>query len=210
MKATTSVVTIGTALGSFESGSPISGREAGFSGEVGTVMVFVNLGYSKLDDGLAEIAEVGLPAGNPISNGWSVDQTSGKVTVGFYGDVNLNGNSIINVSKILGMDGKWKIDEEGNLVAETVTTKKLCLEDVCVTKEELKILLEKAGISSATEEVGLPSGNPISPDLSSPPPVESSASEVASSTLPVSSLSANENTASSTASSTNPLVSFSP
>jgi hypothetical protein len=85
---------------------------------------------------------------------WSVDQSSGKVNVNFFGSItlatggtlNLNGNDIINVSKIIGMNGKWKIDESGNLVAETITAKKLCLEEVCITKEELKTLLQSAGI----------------------------------------------------------------
>ena len=84
------------------------------------------------------------------TNAWSVDQSSGKVNVNFFGDLNLNGNSILNVSKILGMDGKWKIDETGNLAAETVTTKKLCLDDLCIDKEKLKIILESADITTTS------------------------------------------------------------
>ena len=48
------------------------------------------------------------------------------------------------------MDGKWKIDENGNLAAETVTTKKLCLDDLCIDKEKLKIILESADITTTS------------------------------------------------------------
>ncbi|MBI2640652.1 MAG: hypothetical protein HYW91_02040, partial [Candidatus Sungbacteria bacterium] len=96
----------------------------------------------------------------PPTNAWSIDQQSGKVNVTFFGDLNLNGNSILNVSKILGMDGKWSIDETGKLVVkeietEKITTKELCVDDVCVTRERFKEIFgaaTTAEIATSTPE----------------------------------------------------------
>ena len=47
------------------------------------------------------------------------------MNVTFFGDLNLNGNSIINVSKLLGANGQWQIDENGKLVVKEIETEKL-------------------------------------------------------------------------------------
>lgn len=47
------------------------------------------------------------------------------MNVNFYGILDLNGNEIINVSKILGMDGKWSLDENGKLVVREIETEKI-------------------------------------------------------------------------------------
>ena len=54
------------------------------------------------------------------------------MNVNFFGDVSLNGNALINVQKIIGMDGKWRIDEvdvdggkggdQGDLAVEVAAT----------------------------------------------------------------------------------------
>src|SRR3989338_5603944 len=109
-KATSSGMTVGIALEEF---SDI---------EIGKILVFVNLGYSKLDD-LSQLSNVNGQMSE--TNGWSVDQTSGRVNVNFFGAVDLNGNEIINVSKILSANGKWSINEEGHLIAKKITTEEL-------------------------------------------------------------------------------------
>ena len=147
MKATSSGVAVGIALDNFDGSTStttqiVNGQEV----KIGKTIMFVNLGYSKLDDSISSLASNQLSVTN---NAWSIDQQSGKVNVNFFGDLNLNSNAILNASKILGTDGKWRIDESGNLTAETVTAKKLCLEDVCIEKEQLKTLLQNAGLLEA-------------------------------------------------------------
>ena len=98
------------------------------------------------------------------TNAWSVDQVSGKVNVNFFGDLNLNGNSILNVSKILGMDGKWKIDENGKIVVkeietEKIITKELCVDDVCVTREQFKEVFGIPFGPSTNGSIPLTTGN---------------------------------------------------
>ena len=145
MKATKDGVTVGIALESFDgsSGTQCSSSTSSET-KCGKILVFVNLGYSKLDDPLLKSNFNSDGSSTSIgTNAFSVDQQSGKVNVSFFGDLNLNGNSIINVSRILGMDGKWKIDENGNIVvnkinANEVVTGKLCVEDICVTKDKFK------------------------------------------------------------------------
>ena len=116
--------------------------------KTGKILVFVNLGYSKLDSATSDMAQA-----TSGTNAWSVDQTNGKVNVNFFGTLNLNGNDIINVSKIIGMDGKWKIDSDGTmmavrvitdeLIAKNVKAETLCIGSTCITEAELLKLLGK-------------------------------------------------------------------
>ncbi len=71
---------------------------------------------------------------NLQTNAWSVDQQSGKVNVGFMGDVNMQGHVIMDVGKIIGSLGRWSIDENGTLMAvkiitDEMITKKLAVSD---------------------------------------------------------------------------------
>lgn len=133
MKATQSGVTLGFALEDFDEESAtttavIDGKEV----KTGKVMVFINLGYHKIDSEVMQLAgEVGLPGGSPtsITNAWSVDQTNGKVNVGFFGNINLHGNSILDVASILSSNGKWKIGEDGRIVAEEIEVKRAKVEE---------------------------------------------------------------------------------
>lgn len=78
-------------------------------------MVFVNLGWSKLDSGIASLTA--------SSSSWSVDQTTGRIST-MYG-LDLKGSDIVNVRSILSQNGTWSIDENGVLVAQKVKTKYL-------------------------------------------------------------------------------------
>ncbi|MDO8560664.1 MAG: hypothetical protein Q7R91_00405, partial [bacterium] len=147
MKATTSGLTIGIALDDFDATMATTTAIAdGAPATVGKILAFVNLGYSKLDNTVTQLAQ------SPTTNAWSVDQQSGKVSVNFLGDINLNGNSIINVSKIIGMDGKWTIDENGKIIAKEIETEKLNV------KNEVKIgsPTNRIGITLYDEDTGAP------------------------------------------------------
>ncbi len=87
----------------------------------------------KIEELDAAIAE-SHGAQNLQTNAWSVDQQSGKVNVGFMGDVNMQGHVIMDVGKIIGSLGKWSIDENGTLMAvkiitDEMITKKLAVSD---------------------------------------------------------------------------------
>ncbi|MBI4135086.1 MAG: hypothetical protein HY471_03210 [Candidatus Sungbacteria bacterium] len=130
-KATTSTYTVGIALTPFDgwthstdsTGSPQAGSGQATFSEEGSVRIFVNLGYSKLDAGAERLATSDM--GQETSNGWSVDQTSGKVNVNFFGDINANGNKIINVAEIVSQNGLWRLDDTGRLTAKYVETEHL-------------------------------------------------------------------------------------
>ncbi|MEK7201378.1 MAG: hypothetical protein AAB737_01960, partial [Patescibacteria group bacterium] len=153
MKATKDGVTVGIALEPFDGSEGVEVEPPPQAPpevrplKTGKILIFVNLGYSKLDDSVPSLASNTNEAklGTP-TNAFSVDQQSGKVNVSFYGSINLNGNYILDVGKITGYLGKWSVDEGGNITAETVTTKKLCLEEVCIEKSQLKTLLQNAGL----------------------------------------------------------------
>jgi hypothetical protein len=74
----------------------------------------------------------------------------------------MKGKALANVFAILSSYGTWSIDESGNLIVKKVTAQELCLEDVCIKKEQLKKLLDLLGNNpellnaEATPEVGPP------------------------------------------------------
>lgn len=80
------------------------------------VAVGTHMGLPKLDEGLSQIA-------NGESRGWTIDQTSGRLTTP-YG-LDLGGNSIQNVSAIMSAFGNWRIDQDGKLVVKSIETQKL-------------------------------------------------------------------------------------
>ena len=137
-KATTSGISVGIALGSFDGSNSTTSvlMSDGKSIKTGEVMVFVNLGYSRLDS-LASLAAATTTEAL-ATNAWFVDQQSGKVNIGFLGNVNLNGNDIINVGKILSAGGKWSIDEDGTLIATRVITEEVIAQKLSV-RDSLKI-----------------------------------------------------------------------
>lgn len=94
------------------------------------ILVFVNLGYSKLD------TEISSPS---ATSGWFVEQTTGRVKTSYA----------LEVPAIFASSGLWSIDENGKLIVQEVQTKKLCLEEICITKTELQTLLTNAGLIPA-------------------------------------------------------------
>ena len=101
-----------------------SGESIGYalqdSSGTGKIMVFLKLGYQ-------HVSVSSDASGNSIVYDKSLD---------------LGNNPIVNVSAIASYSGKWSIDENGNLVVQTVKAHQLCLDDVCVTRDQLKNLLD--------------------------------------------------------------------
>ncbi|MDP3729225.1 MAG: hypothetical protein Q8R26_00500, partial [bacterium] len=81
----------------------------------------------ELDQILGSLTSTGreTSANSATNNAWSVDQTGGLVNVSFFGNLNLNNNSIYDLKKITGYLGRWSVDEGGRLVAVEVETEKL-------------------------------------------------------------------------------------
>ena len=122
MKATsTSQTTVGYALESYsgEGGGKLV-YEKNSLGDVGKILVFVNLAEGRLS--------------SSISNGTMTT------------NLDAGGNSILNIKSLISQSGKWSISEDGVLTVEKIQTKKLCLEDICITRDDLKKLLENSGI----------------------------------------------------------------
>ncbi|MBI2054492.1 MAG: hypothetical protein HYT39_00095, partial [Candidatus Sungbacteria bacterium] len=144
MKATTSGMTVGIALESFDestTGSPTSnaaevGLPDGRTVRTGKILVFVNLGYSKLDDAVPQLAAAN--SSSLATNGWSVDQSTGKVNVNFYGDVNLGGNALLGVGQIVSQNGLWKIDETGRMTMKYIEAEEINAQKIIVQNIQVK------------------------------------------------------------------------
>ena len=143
-KATTSSQTIGVALEPFGD----ERETASSTPKTGKILVFINLGYLKLDS--AAVEAMSNPANT--TNAWNVDQQSGKISVNFFGDINLNGNNIINVSNVIGMFGKWQIDENGKLAAKEVETETLVVKQAATLGSSEK----RIGVTIYDEDTGEP------------------------------------------------------
>ncbi|MBI2640408.1 MAG: hypothetical protein HYW91_00805, partial [Candidatus Sungbacteria bacterium] len=139
MRQTESGYSVGIALDSFDGENStttaiVNGQEV----KTWRVLVFVNLGYAKLDATVQTLTDPTNVASNATA-AWSVDQQSGKVNVTFFGDLNLNGNSIINVSKLLGANGQWQIDETGKLIIKEIETEKITIKNSDISKTGITI-----------------------------------------------------------------------
>ncbi|PIP03899.1 MAG: hypothetical protein COX54_01895, partial [Candidatus Yonathbacteria bacterium CG23_combo_of_CG06-09_8_20_14_all_46_18] len=168
-RATTSSYTVGIALENFTSSSRRD--EQG----VGTVLVFVNLGWSKLDPAIEGDALATLD-GTGESAFWAVDQSSGRIK--FITALDLNGFDIENVSAIRGTAGAWSIDASGRFVAREVVAERLCLGSTCVDETQLKALLGGAGVLAPTVES--PATDPTTtPSVASDTPAGEGASSTA-------------------------------
>ncbi|MDP2669183.1 MAG: hypothetical protein Q8P07_05110, partial [bacterium] len=112
MKATTSGQTIGVALEDFS--PPLApSYQGGDKGEVfGKVMVFINLGYSKLDN---------------FSDLFLLDQKTGKMRSSY--SIDMDGKDIVNVRSILSQAGNWSIDENGKLTVKEIEVEKATITD---------------------------------------------------------------------------------
>ncbi|MBI2054636.1 MAG: hypothetical protein HYT39_00860, partial [Candidatus Sungbacteria bacterium] len=199
MKATVSGVTVGIALENFDDstvGSPTSntaevGLPDGQTVKTGKILVFINLGYSKLDEGTTQLAansEQGI-----ATNGWSVDQTTGKVNVNFYGDVNLNGNALLGVGQIVSQNGLWKIDETGRMTMKYIETDHLTVGSTeaptgitlfdRATKAAYCVFIERGAVSTISGNCdGLPPISDVSPIASFTPTDTASTTPTADST----------------------------
>nr|WP_143838323.1 hypothetical protein [Nitrospira cf. moscoviensis SBR1015] len=123
----------------------------GQSGYKGWVFAHVNLGYSKLDSSTSQVAS------DTTTNAWSVDQQSGKVNVNFFGNMNMQGNNVLDVGSISGMFGKWKIDADGTLTTVKVVTNEVLTEALSVKSSfELGSMEKPAGMTVYDRTTGEP------------------------------------------------------
>lgn len=77
-----------------------------------------------------------------MTNDWSINLNTGRLTTAY--SLDLGGNSIQNVSAILSASGKWRIDENGNIVAKKLTAEQVELKDE--DTEEIYCVKVKSGI----------------------------------------------------------------
>ena len=151
MKATTSGQTVGIALEPYPNPNDTNGETNATN--TPKILVFVNLGYSKLD---SEIA-----AGE--SGGWIVDQATGRVKSSYA----------LEVPAIFASSGLWSIDETGKLIAQEVETQKLttqqfCVGATCITETEFQALLQNAGLIPAADTTPAPTSTSTPADTEPP------------------------------------------
>ena len=103
-KASSTEATVGIALEPYSEQQATSDKQQGV---IGKILVFVNLGQpqSQLTTLTAAQGTVDLATVTTLNS-----------------DLNLNGFSILNVKSISGLNGLWKIDEGGNIVAQDIKT----------------------------------------------------------------------------------------
>ncbi|OHA85380.1 MAG: hypothetical protein A2591_01645, partial [Candidatus Yonathbacteria bacterium RIFOXYD1_FULL_52_36] len=146
-KATASAYTVGIALDTFDESSEKDGNG------IGKVLVFVNLSYAHIDSAVAD----GSILSTTGSAYWNFDDATGRLN--FVTPLNMNNFDIVGVRAISSATSQWSIDEGGKLVvgeieAQKVTTKTLCVDDICIEKDTLRALLQRNGLSGTTSTDG--------------------------------------------------------
>ena len=91
-----------------------------YEGEgIGMILVFINLGHTKLDPSISSGQVTTENSGM-----WWINQTTGELTSNGM-PLNIQGATINNVNAIYSASGNWRIDGEGRLVVQSVKTQKL-------------------------------------------------------------------------------------
>jgi len=67
--------------------------------------------------------------------------TECKIVADESADYSLSGSTLMSIKAITSLNGKWSIADDGTIVAV-----RLCLEEICIDKNQLKLLLEKNGL----------------------------------------------------------------
>ncbi|MBI4276654.1 hypothetical protein HY629_02320 [Candidatus Uhrbacteria bacterium] len=116
-----------------ESGQSIGIALEGSDSSEDSILVFVNLGYQRISLSCN-------PDESQDLNDETLNQVQGCEKLTYKQDIDMAGFSLLGVKEIASISGNWSISEDG-----TITAKQLCLEEVCVTKEQLKSLLELLG-----------------------------------------------------------------
>ena len=107
--------------------APIESTPSGASVKVGKVLMFVNLGYTRLDDAISGLASTTSLGTDGIS--WTTVVETGKAVANFLGNIDMQGNNILGIGKMAGKFGNWSIDENGKLIAEEVEAKRGTFKD---------------------------------------------------------------------------------
>ena len=147
-KATSSGMTVGIALESFD------GTTSLVTPGVDKILVFVNLGYSKLDSAIANGGV--MLDGESESAFWGIDESSGQIK--FINGLDLNDFGMINVKAIRGSvnpatgGASWSIDSQGKLLVQEVETEKLKVSSEATFGSQEK----RIGITIYDEDTGQP------------------------------------------------------
>src|SRR3989344_1926793 len=107
--------------------APSATTPSGASVRVGKVLLFVNLGYTRLDDAISGLASTTSLGTDGIS--WTTVVETGKAVANFLGNIDMQGNNILGIGKMAGKFGNWSIDENGKLIAEEVEAKRGTFKD---------------------------------------------------------------------------------
>ena len=89
----------------------------------------------------------------------------------------MSGQDLTNVRALFAANGKWSLDEQGVLTVEEVKAKtvtaseKICIQDVCVNRDQLNALLINAGASQGSAPAAVAPTSTDVPPPSDPTPV---------------------------------------
>ncbi|OGN23069.1 MAG: hypothetical protein A2918_03570 [Candidatus Yanofskybacteria bacterium RIFCSPLOWO2_01_FULL_42_49] len=165
MRASEAGMTIGIALEASDAKSSDLSSESSLKGEASgeggkMILTLVNLSY------------------------WAPDITSIQSDEMIINDNTVNGSLIFNAVVSMFKDAFNIVFENGLLkVAKIIATKEFCLDDVCITKEQFKTLLEKNGIQSPNDQI-TETPTPEPQPEAGPPPAETPAPEVTPTSMP--------------------------
>jgi len=113
-KATTSGVAIGIALEAFDGNIKRENNSFAYVA-TGTIEMFINLGYAKLDTAIS--------GGSVASSTFADPQTGELLTLGE--SLDMDNNDIVNIRGILSANGSWSIDENGNLKVVSIEAERI-------------------------------------------------------------------------------------
>ena len=76
---------------------------------------------------------------------WTVEEGTGSIKLATARALDLGGEDILNVRKILSFSGGWSITEDG-----VINVDEFCLEEICLNRPQLEALLQYADVEIPT------------------------------------------------------------
>jgi hypothetical protein len=165
----TSSVTVGIALEDWSGNSGVMDTMA-----TGTVLAFVSLSSRDLSDHVvgSEIDLTSTSTGEAMPL-FALGSDGGDVRYLAERPFNLSGQDLTHARAIFSENGTWSLNEQGVLTVEEVHAKKvkaeqeICIQDVCVNRDQLNALLINANISGGSTPAASPTAD-TTPTTSTP------------------------------------------
>jgi len=143
--------------------------------QTGTVLGFVSTAYRELSKNISgEEFSLTSKLTDTVVSLFGLSSDESDVRYLANRPLHFGGQTLTNMRALFSETGKWSLDENGKLSVEEIHTKRInvaeqiCIQDVCVNRDQLSALLQNSGLGGGSGSGSTPPPAPA-PDPTPPP-----------------------------------------